>query len=140
MMFDDSRTGWKPTGRPPRAWTSRRSGEGGGTLPLAVRVGERLDLDQLWRIRTLAWPRRGTVPALTLDFQHTHALDADAALLLAEDLRALVGSGTRVRLRGLGGRLRRSLRFHPLLAFCTDDDALFTDPDLDATGFRPSRH
>ena len=107
---------------------------------LTVRVGERLDLDQLWRIRSLAWPRRGVVAALSLDLSRTRGVDADAALLLSRDLRALWNAGTRVRLRGLGPRLRRSLRLHPLLAFCGDDDLLFTDPDLDATGFRPSRH
>ena len=85
------------------------------------------------------WPRHGRVSELEVDYRRTRRLDADATFLLSEDLRGLERTGARVRLRGLNGRLRRSLRHHPLLLFAAEDEDLFTDPDLEGTGFRPSR-
>lgn len=97
------------------------------------------DLAALWHLRELVWAP-GPPAALTLDFSRVRSLDPTAVLLLHMELLSLAGSRTRVRLTGLQSRLRRQLRRHPILRFFTEDDVLFTDPDLEASGFRPSRH
>jgi hypothetical protein len=68
------------------------------------------------------------------------------ALRLLERLFATFGAdGSEARIVNLGRAARAQMRGSPLLAHATgrawsDDDVLFTSPDLDDTGFVPSRH
>lgn len=97
------------------------------------------DLAALLRLRELVWVQ-GPLAALVLDFSRVRSLDPGALLLLHAELARLAGRGTRVRFLGLKPGLRRQIRRHPIARFLTDEDELFTDPDLEACGFRPSRH
>lgn len=101
-----------------------------------------MNLDELWRWRSRAW--RGPIPTVVeLDLAEVVEIEPEAALLLFTDLAALDARGVPVRLRGAAKEIRRLLQRHPICRYLsrTDtDDQLFTDPDLDGTGFRPSRH
>lgn len=128
----------RPGRRPPRA-RDPRPAERPTVPPVILRVGERLDMAELRRLRgTLSG---GEGPAsVELDFSPTRAADGDAVLLLEGDISRLASAGTQVKLRGLSPRLHVQLYLHPILRFAVDADDLFTDPDLDWPGFRASRH
>ena len=107
---------------------------------LSLVLGPLLDLDELWRIRSLVWGADG-VGRVRLSFAAVRSLAADALLLLHEEAVALERRGVTVTLDRVSGRIRRQLRHHPIRRFFRDEeDELFTDPDLDHPGFRPSRH
>lgn len=101
-----------------------------------------MNLDELWRWRSSALSAPAPA-AVELDLGEVVEVQPDAALLLFADLAALDARGVPVRLRGIASDIRRRLRRHPICRFLREldsEDELFTDPDLDCTGFRPSRH
>lgn len=114
-----------------------RDGKGNGRLSLVLEPF--LDLEELWRIRSVVW-REARPVSLRLDFAAVRSLAADALLLLHDELASLERRGARVRVVRVSARLRRQLRHHPIRRFLRDEEELFTDPDLDGVGFRPSRH
>jgi hypothetical protein len=109
-----------------------------GREPLRLEVGGRLDLPEALRIRE-ALHAAGRGDRVELDMAGTRALDGDAALLLESDLARLDRSGARVALQRVPRRLHVQLHVHPILRFAREVDDLFTDPDLDWPGFRPSQ-
>lgn len=105
-----------------------------------VMLGPMLDLDELWRVRSLVWGAEG-VGRVRLSFAAVRSLAADALLLLHEELAGLERRGVPVSLDRVSPRTARQLRNHPIRRFLRDEeDELYTDPDLDHVGFRPSRH
>jgi anti-anti-sigma regulatory factor len=105
---------------------------------LRLSVGGRLDLPEALRIRA-ALLGAGRGDRVELDLSGTRALDGDAALLLESDLARLERAGARVALQRIPRRLHVQLHVHPILRFAREVDDLFTDPDLDWPGFRPSQ-
>lgn len=106
---------------------------------LLVGVGPRLDMAEVRRIRHLI---RELTPLrrVDLDFGGTRGADADAVLLLEGELSRLEARATKIRLCRVSERLHLQFHLHPVVRFLDRDDDLFTDPDLDWPGFRPSRH
>lgn len=105
---------------------------------LRLTIGDRLDLPEALRIRD-ALDGTGRGDRVELDMSGTRALDGDATLLLESDLARLERSGARVALQRIPRRLHVQLHVHPILRFAREVDDLFTDPDLDWPGFRPSQ-
>lgn len=121
---------------------SLRHGRFDGPTGDAVRslaLCARLDLEELWRLRRDLWTEAPSA-RLEVDFSRVRSVESDALLLLHEDLSLLARRGSRVRLRAVPLPIRRRLRWHPIARFLWDDEDVFTDPDLEAIGFRPSRH
>lgn len=121
---------------------SRDEAPAGAARLLALTFGSWLNLDELWRWRNSAWSHPAPA-AVELDLGEVVEVEPDAALLLFADLAALDARGVPVRMRGIASDVRRRLRRHPICRFLGEadrEDELFTDPDLDRTGFRPSRH
>jgi ABC-type transporter Mla MlaB component len=106
---------------------------------LRIAVAERLDLEEVRRFRR-AVSVAERPDRLEIDMQGVRAADGGAVLLLESDLTRLQRAGTRVSMFRVPRRLQVQLHLHPILRFADDVDDLFTDPDLEWPGFRPSGH
>lgn len=124
---------------PPGGVEAARTVREAASARLELVVGRRLDLEELWRLRRSLWSKE-TPADLELDLGSLRQVDADALFLLYEDLLVLARGEARVRLRAVPLTIRRRLRRHPIVRFLLEDEEVFTDPDLEALGFRPSRH
>lgn len=111
-------------------------GTGKGDFRIRLQFGDLLDLVEVRRFRELLGTGR---PAdVQLDFSRVRSADGAAIRLLEMDLGRLDATGCPVSLHRLPRRLQVQLHLHPILRFARDVDDLFTDPDLEWPGFRPS--
>jgi anti-anti-sigma regulatory factor len=104
---------------------------------LRITLSPCLDLEALRDFRSTI-KHSGNVRQVVLDFSNVLTLDPSAVRLLEGDLIDLQNRGVAVVARHLPARIAQSLTSHPIRRFEGEDDMLFTDPDLDRTGFQPS--
>jgi hypothetical protein len=103
---------------------------------IRLQFGDLLDLVELRRFRDLLGTELPT--DVQLDLSRVRSADGAAIRLLEMDLGRLDAEGCTVSLHRLPRRLQVQLHLHPILRFARDVDDLFTDPDLEWPGFRPS--
>lgn len=106
--------------------------------PVRLQLGELLDLQELRLFRARLVAADVAPASVELDLSRVRAADGAALRLLEADLSRLESAGTRVSLQRVSRRLQVQLHLHPILRFVGDVDELFTDPDLEWSGFRHS--
>jgi hypothetical protein len=114
---------------------ARGAGEDARVLPLPPV----LDTPAVALLHLLA----GRMRPVVLDAAELREVRPDALRLLEALFPTFGADGSVARIVNLGRTVRGQLRGSPLLAAATgrawsDDDGLFTSPDLDDTGFVPS--
>ena len=123
-------------GQSPASRVDSGPGNAEGGARIRLQFGDLLDLVEVRRFRDLLG---ADVPTdVQLDLSRVRSADGAAIRLLEMDLSRLNAAGCPVSLHRVPSRLQVQLHLHPILRFARDVDDLFTDPDLEWPGFRPS--